>query len=314
MRSAVIVLMLAVIIYTPVQAVEEGREIVIIGTAHVFDIGEKIENRIIELQPDAVAVELDADRLNTLMRSSDIQPGELVIGEVREPEKVELNESETQILIVMSELQSRMASSFQAQSGEDMLAGMEAAAVLGVPAYPVDKHITTTMEGTLGGLLAPFGNLAETSLRDSVLMLARFIESLAKIGLGLVSVSMARPSIALRFILGSVTDALVGLLLHPSIYGVFFVLLSLPLTMLTTLAIGSEIGIEGMREIYSLMPGIYSSMLTDREAYMADRISEIPGDRIVVVTGAAHLTGLAREVERREPGARVEAMTFLDLF
>lgn len=83
-----------------------------------------------------------------------------------------------------------------------------------------------------------------------------------------------------------------------------------------TLIIGSYFGINAIRSLYSHgSPQVYESLLVDRERYMAERILEISRehDRTVVVTGAAHMTGLKEEIERIMPEAKIEMINFFDL-
>jgi len=214
--------------------------------------------------------------------------------------------------MVLSTMQEGMASAFQAESGEDMLAGIKAAIELGVPVYPIDKHITTTMEGMISGSITQLSNITSSSYRELFLMITSFLTAFVKILAGIALSFITSPIVSLKFILISLFDALSALSLTEPLAS-FITLLSFSSVCLT-LVIGSEIGIEGLREIYSFLPELYNSLLADREEYMADRIAEIPESRIVVVTGAAHITGLATELEEKLPGAKIEVMTFLDLF
>lgn len=316
MKIRVIIIALAIL---AAQNLAQGKgqgqekEVIIIGTAHVFNIGEKVEEKIVELKPEAVAVELDGDRLNSLLSSSGVDSTGMKTGEVKEPEVAELDESDIQMLVMLSVIQEGMARAFQAESGEDMLAGIKAAIELGVPVYPVDKHITTTMEGMIYGYTEQLSNITSLSRRELFLMLASILRAGVKIVLGAALSFITSPIVSLRFILSSLFVALSALSLTEPLVSLITLLLSL-YSVCLTLAIGSEIGIEGLREVSSFMPEFYNSLLADREEYMADRIAEISESRIVVVTGAAHTTGLATELEKRLPGAKIEVMTFLDLF
>ncbi|MDY6986407.1 MAG: hypothetical protein SVE93_08455 [Candidatus Thermoplasmatota archaeon] len=308
---AVIVALTILAAQSLVGAQDQEKEIIIIGTAHVFDIGEKVEEKILELKPEAVAVELDSDRLNSLLSSGGVDNA--VVGEVKEPEVAELDESEVQMLIILSTIQEQMAGAFQAESGADMLAGIKAAIELGVPVYPIDKHITTTIEGMARGYSGTFSDITSQSYRELFLMLFSFLRAVVEILVGIALSFITSPIVSLKFSLSSLVDTLsASSLTEPLISFLTLSCSSLPVCL--TLAIGSKMGIEGLREFYSFMPELYDSLLADREEYMADRIAEIPESRIVVVTGAAHTTGLATELEERMPGAKIEVMTFLDLF
>jgi hypothetical protein len=156
--------------------------------------------------------------------------------------------------------------------------------------------------------------------RDMISQLVRQIKDFASIGtkiaVGIIFSFVTSPMMSTRFFLGTLSAATKTLLNDFSIKNFIILPISFLSTVLLTLAIGSEIGIEGLRDFSSFMPDVYETLLAGRERYMAERIAEITEehDTIVVITGAAHLTGLAREVKSRMPDARVESMTFLDLF
>ena len=129
MRFQIVLILLLLIV-----PLSEAQEIYIIGTAHVFDIAEKVEQAIIEIDPDAVAVELDEERLNYLLRGAE-EAGEIdeiepEIGEVEKPEETELTKDMISALIVIATMQSAIAQTHGAYSGEDMLAGMVTASLL----------------------------------------------------------------------------------------------------------------------------------------------------------------------------------------
>jgi len=209
------VIFIALLILLPCINAQE-KVVYIIGTAHVFDIEEKIEKKIAELKPDAVAVELDSDRLNALLigAQSAGEVGEVAvsIGEVVQPEKVELNESELGWLMTMAQIQTQMADSFQAYSGEDMLAGIVAASALGIPVYPIDRHITTTMEGLVGGLneLMQLPTVS-AGYREMISQLLRQTKDIASVGtkiiMGIIFSIVTSPMVSSRFFLGTLSAA-----------------------------------------------------------------------------------------------------------
>jgi len=151
-------MLLCLVLILPVFAQGENqkqreKEIIIIGTAHVFNIEEKIREKVVELEPDAVAVELDRDRFNSLVSSAS-ESGEIgkevkevTVSETVKPEKVEMDEMTLRLLFFFAAVQTEMANVLDAYAGEDMLAGIEAAYELEIPVYPIDMHMSVTMTG-----------------------------------------------------------------------------------------------------------------------------------------------------------------------
>jgi pheromone shutdown protein TraB len=56
-------------------------------------------------------------------------------------------------------------------------------------------------------------------------------------------------------------------------------------------------------------------MLEEREEFMSQQIFKMSEehDRIVVITGAAHLTGLEEKIREKMPDAKIETINFVDL-
>jgi pheromone shutdown-related protein TraB len=55
-----------------------------------------------------------------------------------------------------------------------------------------------------------------------------------------------------------------------------------------------------LTELGNAFPGLKLVLIDERDAYLAERIRETPGRRIVAVVGAGHLEGVARALEREE--------------
>ena len=54
-----------------------------------------------------------------------------------------------------------------------------------------------------------------------------------------------------------------------------------------------------MLEFKRELPHLYKALVTERDAYMAEGISQLPYSRILVVCGAAHLNGIRKRLEYR---------------
>lgn len=118
-----------------------GRKITLIGTAHVSkESVEEVKQTITELKPDCVAIELDEKRADTIQNSDKYRELDIV--------KV-LRRGEGFLLmanLILSSFQRKMGMNIGVQPGDEMLAGIEAAKELGVPAVMVDRPIHITLK------------------------------------------------------------------------------------------------------------------------------------------------------------------------
>jgi len=94
------------------------KEITIVGVGHVFDIGEKIREIIIEENPDAIAIELDEKRLYALMNPQSKKP--------------------SGIYSLLSLTQSMIAGKFGVIAGNEMLSAINTAKERNLPLYCID--------------------------------------------------------------------------------------------------------------------------------------------------------------------------------
>jgi pheromone shutdown-related protein TraB len=117
-----------------------GREVVLVGTAHVSSESVAEVRRIVtEERPDAVCVELDAGRHRSLTGEAGWH--ELDIGKV-------LREGKGFLLLanlVLASFQRRLGSDLGVKPGEEMVAAMEAAKELGTPCMLADRDIQVTL-------------------------------------------------------------------------------------------------------------------------------------------------------------------------
>jgi pheromone shutdown-related protein TraB len=56
-----------------------------------------------------------------------------------------------------------------------------------------------------------------------------------------------------------------------------------------------------LTELSQAFPGLKAVLIDERDAYLAEKIRQAPGARLVAVVGAGHLAGLAAHLERGEP-------------
>jgi pheromone shutdown-related protein TraB len=117
-----------------------GREIVLVGTAHVSreSVGE-VTRIIEEEKPDRVCVELDEGRRRSMTGDGSWQ--NLDIGKV-------LREGKGFLLLanlVLASFQRRLGSDLGVKPGEEMLAAVNTAGALGIPCSLCDREISTTL-------------------------------------------------------------------------------------------------------------------------------------------------------------------------
>lgn len=117
-----------------------GREVILVGTAHVSrDSVTEVTRIIAEEKPDRVCVELDEGRYRSMSEGSSWQ--NLDIGKV-------LREGKGFLLLanlVLGSFQRRLGSELGVKPGEEMLAAVNAAKELGVPFSLCDRQIHTTL-------------------------------------------------------------------------------------------------------------------------------------------------------------------------
>jgi hypothetical protein len=282
----------------PHISARSAKEIIIIGSDHLmFSLKGIIEQRIIDLRPDAVAVELNEETFYQfmsyskdagLMEDTEIKVGGSGAGRER-PEINPLNEDSFFYF-------------------PDIHGAVAAASVLGIPIYPIEDPQMTS-----SGLLQLFPSLARSWINfvapDITLSklfklpafrAARLIESCSLIVSDYVLSFLRKPLGISRLVVGS---CLTSVRIRPELLLMcpyFF----MPMPM-------SETGIRGARMIYESSPS--DVFMTGREEHMADRIAEISENRIVVVIGGMHLPGLEKEIRSRMPDSRIETITLFDL-
>jgi pheromone shutdown-related protein TraB len=122
------------------RVVRGDREIFIVGTAHVSQKSvEEVRRVIEELRPDAVCVELDAARHETLMDES--RWNRLQLGEILRSGRAGLFLSS----LVFSAFQKRLGEAVGARPGAEMLAAIDAARGVGASIVYADRDIQSTL-------------------------------------------------------------------------------------------------------------------------------------------------------------------------
>ena len=135
----------------------DGREIILVGTAHISQESVDVVERVIEEEkPDTVCVELDAQRFESLR--SDQQWEELDLMQIIKEGKL------TFLLarLALTAFQRQMGASTGVTPGAEMAAAAESAERLGLPVELVDRNVQTTL--LRAWRLTPWWRRAEVAL------------------------------------------------------------------------------------------------------------------------------------------------------
>jgi pheromone shutdown-related protein TraB len=115
--------------------------ITLIGTAHISQESiREVRERILEIRPDLVAVELDEARYRGMLQEQDVPLFDLIRKE---------NSLFLLANILLSYLQRRMGKQVGAKPGEEMLTAVQTAEELGIPFALIDRDIKITMKRAL---------------------------------------------------------------------------------------------------------------------------------------------------------------------
>ncbi|MGD8268273.1 MAG: TraB/GumN family protein [Desulfobacterales bacterium] len=217
----------------------EGRDIILIGTAHVSQESADLVRTTIETEkPDTVCVELCESRWQSIQQKSRWR--EMDIVKVVKEKKAFLLLSN----LILASFQRRIADKMDIRPGQEMITAIETADKVGARTWLADRDIRTTLARTwrsmalwgkvklLFQLLLSFGEVDDLEAQD--------IEKMKQ------------------------EDVLNALL----------------------------------NEIGASQPVIRAILIDERDRYLAQRIKNAPGDKIVAVVGAGHVPGIKTYWER----------------
>jgi pheromone shutdown-related protein TraB len=215
----------------------EGREIILVGTAHVSrESVDEVRAVIAEEKPDRVCVELDDGRYTSLSEGSNWQ--NLNIGKV-------IREGKGFLLmanLVLSSFQRRLGKDLGVKPGEEMLAAIQASKDLGIPYSLCDRNIQVTLRRAWGksrfwGKMKMIAALMGSVFTNEKLS-AEDLEKLKE------------------------KDVLASM----------------------------------MEELADFLPAAKAVLIDERDVYLAARIYQAEGARLVAVVGAGHQAGIASHI------------------
>ncbi len=214
-----------------------GREIVLLGTAHVSrESVEEVRRVIGEEKPDRVCIELDEGRYTSLSQGSSWQ--NLNVGKVIRQGKGFLLLAN----LVLTSFQRRLGKDLGVKPGEEMLAGIQAAQELGIPFSLCDRNIQVTLRRAWG----------KTRFWGKMKMLAALLASVFS------NEKLSQEDIEKL----KQKDVLQSM----------------------------------MEELADYLPAAKAVLIDERDLYLAARIHEAEGARVVAVVGAGHLAGIAAHI------------------
>lgn len=218
-----------------------GKELILVGTAHVSRQSAEQVKEIIELEkPDSVCVELDEQRYQSIV--DDKKWREMDIFKVIKEKKATL----LLMNLLISSFQKRMAKQFGIKPGQEMIQGIESAKEVNATLVLADRNIQVTF--------------------------ARIWHEIGFFG---------KAKLMLEIILGIFNKE------------------SISEEELEKLK--SKDMLNGMlNEFTENFPKLKRPLIDERDQYLAQKIKEAPGDKVIAVLGAAHVPGITKELNSEQ--------------
>ena len=212
-----------------------GRQVILVGTAHVSRESAELVRRVIEAErPDVVCVELDPQRHAALSQRRSFESLDLrQVIRSRQLAALVAN-------LLLASWQRRMGGALGVMPGSEMLEAMHTAGELGIPTRLCDRDVRITLRRAWASL------------------------------------SLWRKSELLATLLASAFET-------PKLD-------EAELRRLRDKDVLSQL----MAELAEAMPGLTRVLIDERDAYLAQKIREAPGRRVVAVVGAGHVAGMQR--------------------
>jgi pheromone shutdown-related protein TraB len=215
----------------------EGREIILIGTAHVSRESADLVERVIEEErPDTVCVELCRPRYEAIRQGDKWRETDII--------KV-IREKRTSILLsqlIMASLQRKIARKFNITPGEEMLRAIDQAEAVGAEIVLADREIRVT--------------LLRTWRKMGFWSKVKFLPDI------LISL----------FVTDEITEEEIEKLKQHDVL---------------------ELALQTVGE---KLPGVKTTLIDERDLYLAHTIGHAPGARIVAVVGAGHVPGIQKHL------------------
>lgn len=224
----------------------DGKEFILIGTAHVSKQSAEQVKQVIESErPDSVCVELDKQRYQSIMDGNKWR--EMDIFKVIKDKKASL----LLMNLAISSFQKRMAAQFGINPGQEMIQGIESAKELGAELVLADRNIQVTFSRIWHGV----GFFGKAKLLMSIIFSVFSNESISEEEL---------EKMKNQDMLGSM-----------------------------------------LNEFTEHFPKLKVPLIDERDQYLAQKIKDAKGQKIVAVLGAAHVPGIKEEIKKEHDLARL---------
>jgi len=123
-----------------IQEVINGKEITIIGTAHISsDSVEEVKQALLEIQPDTVAIELDDERYKSMTEKKNWQDMDIV--DIIKKKKVGFLVAQ----MILSSYQRKIAQNLKLNVGEEMSTAIQYSKENHTKLLMIDRNIQTTL-------------------------------------------------------------------------------------------------------------------------------------------------------------------------
>lgn len=226
------------------RIVVDGREFIVVGTAHISRESADLVREVIESErPDAVCIELDADRYRALSERDRFESLDL-------KQVIRNKQLSTLILnLILASYQKQLGVQLGVMPGTELLEAAHAAQEMGLPISLCDRDVRITLRRAWGSL----------TLWRKILLLGEFIE-----------VMFEKPELD--------EDALRELRQQDVVSKV-------------------------MHELGQAFPSLKKVLIDERDSFLAHKVMETPGKRLVAVVGAGHVEGIRKALVE---GGRVD--------
>jgi pheromone shutdown-related protein TraB len=218
-----------------------GKEIILIGTAHVSKQSAEQVKEVIEMEnPDAVCIELDKQRYQSITDGNKWQDTDIF--------KV-IKEKKASLLLMnlaISSFQKRMAKQFGINAGQEMIQAIESAEETGAELVLADRNIQITFSRIWGNI----------GLKGKAMLLTQVIYSI--------------------FSKETITEEELEKMKQKDTINAM------------------------LQEITESFPRLKKPLIDERDQYLAQKIKEAPGEKIVAVLGAAHIPGITKEIHKEQ--------------
>jgi pheromone shutdown-related protein TraB len=217
----------------------EGKEIILIGTAHVSKKSAEEVKEVIERErPDSVCIELDAQRYQSVMENNKWKETDIF--------KVVKEKKATLLLmnLAISSFQNRLAKQFDIKPGQEMIQGIESAKEVGAELVLADRNIQITFTRIWHNL----GLTGKAQLLNGI-----FFSIFSKEDISEDELEKMKSQDTLNAVLAEFTE-------H--------------------------------------FPKLKKPLIDERDQYLAQKIKDAPGNKVVAVLGAAHVPGITKEIHK----------------